>query len=56
MSPSVITGEQKRPDIVVIDKQRSCILVLELTVGFETGIKENAVRINTIIIVVYVLN
>ena len=44
MSPSIITGEQKRPDIVVIDKQRSCVFVLELTVGFETRIKDNAVR------------
>ena len=44
MSPSIITGEQKRPDIVVIDKQRSWVFVLELTVGFETRIKDNAVR------------
>jgi hypothetical protein len=44
MSPCIITGEQKRPDIVVIDKQRSWVFVLELTVGFETRIKENAVR------------
>jgi hypothetical protein len=43
-SPSIITGEQKRPDIVVIDKQRSWVFVLELTVGFETRIKDNAVR------------
>ena len=44
MSPCIITGEQKRPDIVVIDKQRSWVFVLELTVGFETRIKDNAVR------------
>ncbi len=44
MSPSIITGERKRPDIVVIDKQRSWVFVLELTVGFETRIKDNAVR------------
>ena len=45
MSPSIIrpTGEQKRPDIVIIDKQRSWVFVLELTVGFETRIKDNAV-------------
>jgi hypothetical protein len=55
MSPSIITVEQKRPDIVVIGKQRGWVFVLELTVGFETRIKDNAVR-NTIIIVVYVLN
>ncbi|CAB4039975.1 Hypothetical predicted protein, partial [Paramuricea clavata] len=42
MSPSIITGEQKRPNIVVIDKQRSWVFVLELTVGFETRIKDNA--------------
>ena len=44
MSPCIITGEQKRPDIVIIDKQRSWVFVLELTVGFETRIKDNAVR------------
>ena len=55
MSPSIITGEQKRPDIVVIDKQRSWVFVLELTVGFETRLK-TMLYVNTIIIVVYVLN
>ncbi len=44
MSPSIITGDQRRPDIVVIDKQRSWLFVLELSVGFETRIKDNAVR------------
>ena len=45
MSPSVIAGEQNRPDIVVIDKQRSWVFVLELTVSFETRINDNAVWI-----------
>ena len=47
MSPCIITGEQKRPDIVVIDKQRSWVFVLELTVGFETRI------IKTMLLYVY---
>ena len=47
MSPSIITGEQKRHRQTTelgIDKQRSWVFVLELTVGFETRIKDNAVR------------
>jgi hypothetical protein len=34
MSPSVITGEQIRPDIVVIDKQRSCIISFGINCRF----------------------
>ena len=41
-SPSVITGDAERPDIVVV-KERSCYL-MELTVGFETNIKKNSER------------
>jgi hypothetical protein len=55
MSPSIISGEQKRPGIVVIDKQRSWVFVLELTVGLRPELK-TMLYVNTIIIVVYVLN
>ena len=41
-TPSVITGDQERPDIVVI-KDKSC-KVLELTVGFETNMLKNSQR------------
>ena len=42
LTPSVITGDQERPDIVVI-KDKVC-KVLELTVGFETNILKNSKR------------
>ena len=41
-SPSVITGDRERPDIVVI-KERECT-ILELTVGFETNMMKNSER------------
>ena len=39
---SVITGDDKRPDIVII-KEKVC-MVLELTVGFETNMLKNSKR------------
>ena len=42
LTPSVITGDMERPDIVVI-KDRKCML-LELTVGFETNLEKNSKR------------
>ena len=41
-TPSVITGDEMRPDIVVI-KGDLC-MILELTVGFETNMKKNTER------------
>ena len=41
-SPSVITGDDLRPDIVVI--KGKLLYILELTVGFETNISKNAER------------
>lgn len=41
-SPSVITGDELRPDIVVI--KGNLLYILELTVGFETNISKNAER------------
>ena len=43
-SPSVITGEEKRPDMVLVKDQS--LFILELTVGFETNIEKNSVRKN----------
>ena len=39
LSPSVITGEDHRPDVVI--KHENDLWILELTVGFETNIKKN---------------
>ena len=41
-SPSIVTGESERPDIVITLKDK--IYIIELTVGFETRIKDNAHR------------
>ena len=41
-TPSVITGDVERPDLVVV-KGNQC-LVLELTVGFETNMEKNSKR------------
>ena len=43
MSPSVITGEDLRPDLIVVHHSKD-IYVLELTVGFEPNIQKNAAR------------
>ena len=41
-SPSIITGELLRPDLLIISK--GVLYVLELTVGFETNLCNNSVR------------
>ena len=41
-TPSVITGDEQRPDLVVI-KDKAC-KVLELTVGYETNMLKNSKR------------
>ena len=41
-SPSIVTGESERPDIVITLKDK--IYIIQLTVGFETRIKDNAHR------------
>ena len=41
-TPSVITGDEERPDIVFVNA-RKCY-ILELTVGFETNIQKNSER------------
>ena len=38
-TPSVITGDEKRPDIVVV--KGKLYMILELTVGFETNMRKN---------------
>ena len=43
-SPSVITGDDKRPDIIV--KNSDTTWVLELTAGYETNIQKNFERKN----------
>ena len=42
-SPSIITGENYRPDLLFLI-QSKCLYIVELTVGFESNLKNNAVR------------
>ena len=42
-SPSLITGDSLRPDLVLISPDNTLYL-LELTVGFETNIEKNSIR------------
>ena len=41
MSPSIITGEDLRPDLIVV-RQSKDIYVLEVAVGFEPNFQKNA--------------
>ena len=43
LNPSIITGENYRPDLLFLI-QSKCLYVLELTVGFESNLNNNAVR------------
>ena len=43
MNPSIITGENYRSDLLFLI-QSKCLYVLELTVGFESNLNNNAVR------------
>ena len=43
MSPSIITGEDLTPDLIVVHL-RMDIYVLELTIGLEPNIQKNAIR------------
>ena len=43
ISPSVITGDNLRPDLLLTYKN-TCLYTLELTVGFETNLSINAAR------------
>jgi len=38
-SPSIITGDQKRPDLII--RKNDILWILELSVGFETNIEKN---------------
>lgn len=43
ISPSVLTGDRLRPDLLVTIENK-CIYILELTVGFESNLLNNATR------------
>ena len=43
LSPSLITGDSLRPDLILISKNND-LYILELTIGFETNIKSNSDR------------
>ena len=41
-SPSIITGDSHRPDLLI--SNNNCQYVLELSVGFESNLKNNIIR------------
>ena len=43
MSPSVVTGDKYRPDLLLTTKD-NCLYILELTVGYETNLRNNINR------------
>ena len=43
MSPSLITGDSLRPDLLLLTDNK-VLYILELTLGFETNIQANSVR------------
>ena len=43
-NPSVITGPDDRPDMIVLNNTKDKICVVELTVCFETDIAKNCKR------------
>ena len=42
-NPPIITGDDYRPDILILTKD-NCLYVLELTVGYETNLRNNIQR------------
>ena len=42
ISPSIISGEDKRPDIIIVERDK--VYIVELTIGFETNISTNFER------------
>ena len=40
-NPSIITGDEQRSDFAIVKSDNLLLLLLELTVGFETNIKKN---------------
>ena len=42
ISPSIISGEDKRPDIIIVE--RDTVYIFELIIGFETDISTNSER------------
>jgi hypothetical protein len=40
---SIITGDNYRPDLLILTKD-NCLYVLELTVGYETNLRNNVQR------------
>ena len=43
-NPSLITGCNDRPDLVILDNNNQNIDVIELTIGFETNLPKNCSR------------
>ena len=45
-NPSIITGDKHRPDLLLTTKD-NCLYILELTVGYETNLRNNIERKQT---------
>ena len=41
--PSIVTGDKYRPDLLLTTKD-NCLYILELTVGYETNLRNNIIR------------
>ena len=46
-NPSVVTGLEDRPDMIIENYTNRAIYVIELTIGFETNITKNCIRKTT---------
>ena len=42
-NPSIITGDEYRPDLLLMTRD-NCLYILELTVGYETNLRNNIKR------------
>ena len=43
LNPSIVTGDKYRPDLLLTTKD-NCLYILELTVGYETNLRNNIKR------------
>ncbi len=43
LNPSIVTGDKYRPDLQLARKD-NCLYILELTVGYETNLRNNIKR------------
>ena len=41
---SLISGENLRPDLILFNRRKTILYILELTVGFESSLEVNSIR------------